>query len=103
MRQIARILPKQLMQLNLLESIETFSVFHFVILQNFRRSTKISVSYDFLCDMCSTVIYVKSHFEDVDQLVEKVKSARAKIKTNKPNSLLFLARLSLSFPDGEAG
>ena len=40
-------------------------------------------------------IKVKSHFEDVDQLIAMVKSATVKNKPDKPNFLLLVARFSL--------
>ena len=44
-------------------------------------------------------IKVKSHLEDVDQLIAKVKSVIVKTKPGKPNSLLLPAHLSLLLQD----
>ena len=46
---------------------------------------------------------VKSHFEDVDQLIAIGKSPTVKTKPDMANSLLLVARLSLLLVDGEAG
>ena len=47
---------------------------------------------------------IKSHFEDVDQLIAKVKAVTIKNKTRrKQKSLLLVTRLSLFLQDGEAG
>ena len=48
-------------------------------------------------------IKIKSHFEDVDQLIAKVKAIQLKIKPDRPNSLLLVTHLSLFLQDGEAG
>ena len=44
---------------------------------------------------------VKSHFEDVDRLIVKVKSAAVKNRTKQADSLIIIARLSLFLQDGE--
>ena len=46
---------------------------------------------------------VKFHFEDVDQLIAKVKLTTVKTKSNKPNLLPLVAHLSLLIQDAEAG
>ena len=46
---------------------------------------------------------VKSHLENVDQLIAKVKSATVKTTPDKPNSLQLVARLSLLLQHGKAG
>ena len=48
-------------------------------------------------------IKIKSHVEDVDQLIAKVNQQEYKTKPDKPNSLLMVARLSLFLQNGEAG
>ena len=45
---------------------------------------------------------IKSHFEDVDQLIAKVKSVTIKIKPDRQNSLLLVTDRSLFLQDGEA-
>ena len=44
-----------------------------------------------------------SHFEDVDQLIAKVKAVTIKNKPDRQNSLLLVTHLSLFLQDGEAG
>ena len=46
---------------------------------------------------------IQSHYENVDQLITKVKSVTLKNKTHKPKSLPLVARRSLLLRDGEAG
>ena len=46
---------------------------------------------------------IKSHFEDVDQLIAKTKQQQLKIKPDRQNSLLLVTHLSLFLQDGEAG
>ena len=46
---------------------------------------------------------IKSHFEDVDQLIAKVKAVTIKNKTDRQNSLLLVTHLCLFLQDGEAG
>ena len=46
---------------------------------------------------------VKSHFEDVDQLITIVKSAAIENKTRLTKLLLLVARLNLLSQDREAG
>ena len=48
-------------------------------------------------------IKVKSHFENVDQLIAKVNQEQLKIRPDKPNLLLLVARLSLLLCRGEVG
>jgi len=43
---------------------------------------------------------VRSHFEDVDQLIAKVELVTVKNKTRQANSPLLVARLSLFLQDG---
>ena len=45
----------------------------------------------------------KSHFEDVDQLIAKVKAVTIKIKPDRQNSLLLVTHLSLVLQYGKAG
>ena len=46
---------------------------------------------------------IKLHFEDVDQLIAKVKAVTIKNKTRQAISLLLVTHLSLFLQDGEAG
>ena len=46
---------------------------------------------------------IKSHFEDVDQLIAKVKAVTIEKKTYMQNSLLLVTHLSLFLQDGKAG
>ena len=48
-------------------------------------------------------IKIKSHFEDVDQLIAIVKAATIKKNPDRQNSLLLVTHLSLFLQDGEAG
>ena len=51
----------------------------------------------------NSAIKVKSHLENVDQLIAKVKSAAVKSNSKQANSLLLFAFLSQWLQDGEAG
>ena len=46
---------------------------------------------------------IKSHFEDVDQLIAKIKAVTIKKKTNRQNSLLLVTHLRMFLQNGEAG
>ena len=55
--------------------------------------------------MCSTFIaqLVKSHIEDVDQLIAKANQQQLNTKPDKSNSLLLIACPSLLLQNGETG
>ena len=46
---------------------------------------------------------IKFYFEDVDQLIAKVKAVTIKIKPDRQNSLLLVTHLLLFVQVGEAG
>ena len=46
---------------------------------------------------------IKSHFENVDQLIAKVKAVTIKNRSDRQNSVLLVTNLSLFLQDGEAG
>ena len=46
---------------------------------------------------------IKSHFEDVDQLIAKIKAVANKIKPDRQNSLLLVTHLNLFLQDGKSG
>ena len=46
---------------------------------------------------------MKSHFEDVDQLIVKVKAVTIKYKTRQAKFSALISYLSLFLQDGEAG
>ena len=46
---------------------------------------------------------IKSHFQDVDQLIAKVKAVSIKSKIRQENSLLLVTNISLFIQHGEAG
>ena len=46
---------------------------------------------------------IKSHFEDVDQLIAKIKAVVIKIKPDRQNSLLLVTHLNLFLQDGKSG
>ena len=48
-------------------------------------------------------IKIKSHFEDVDQLIAKVKAVTIKNKTRQAKFSNIVTHLSLFLQDGEAG
>ena len=49
------------------------------------------------------VMKLKSHFEDVDELIAKVNAETIINKPDRQNSLLLVTHLSLFLQDGEAG
>ena len=51
----------------------------------------------------SCAMKIKSRFEDVDQLIAKVKAVTIKNKTRQAKFLLLVTHLSLFLQDGEAG
>ena len=51
----------------------------------------------------SCAMKIKSHFEDVDQLIAKFKAVTIKIKPDRQTSLLLVTHLSMFLQDGEAG
>ena len=73
-------------------------------------NTKISVSQAVSRDVRNTFINflhncamkIKSHFEDVDQLIAKVKAVTIKNKTRQAKLSTIVTHLSLFLQDGEA-
>ena len=54
-------------------------------------------------DVDQLIAKIKSHFEDVDQLIAKIKAVTIKNKTREAKSMLLVTHLSLFLQDGEAG
>ena len=54
-----------------------------------------------LLDNCA--MKIKSHFEDVDQLIAKVKAVTIEIKPDRQNSRILVTHLGLFLQVGEAG
>ena len=109
MCQTAEILLKQLAKQ--LESTETFSVLMSdagKYVETAGGATLTSLYSKLFHVTCvarllrNNAMKVKSHFEDVDQLIAKPNHQLSKTTPNKSNSLLVFARLCLLLQDGNA-